>query len=191
MLGSEQIAYFNIGANKLTDLDMSDCPLINFIGISKTNILHIDFSDKENLRNMNADGISREISLFGRRFDMKNISEDFDMSRTRNWTNAEVDGSIITVTDTTKAVTYEYDVHVYNPIHTYTEMFTLIPIPGVPEIVGDVNADAKADIHDLIILKRYLLLSETESLKDKSQADISGDGKINVMDFALMKKWIM
>ena len=28
-------------------------------------------------------------------------------------------------------------------------------------------------------------------LKDKSQADISGDGKINVMDFALMKKWIM
>ncbi|MBP1564603.1 MAG: hypothetical protein J6A58_02465 [Oscillospiraceae bacterium] len=28
-------------------------------------------------------------------------------------------------------------------------------------------------------------------LKDKLQADISGDGKINVMDFALMKKWIM
>ncbi len=28
-------------------------------------------------------------------------------------------------------------------------------------------------------------------LKDKSQADISGYGKINVMDFALMKKWHM
>ncbi|MBE6852570.1 MAG: hypothetical protein E7505_03745 [Ruminococcus sp.] len=136
--GCVKLFDLSVGKNKLTTIDVSDCPMINSIGFSDNNIMHVDFSDKKLLKNLNADGNYRKITLVGGRFDMKSISEDFDMNRTRNWTNAEVDGSIITVSDPAKEVTYEYDVHRYDPYNTYSEIFTLIPVDNQP-VVSDAD----------------------------------------------------
>ncbi len=55
-------------------------------------------------------------------------------------------------------------------------------------IRGDVNADGKFDIADVVLLQKWLLAVPDTQLADWQTGDLCEDGKLNVFDLALMKR---
>ncbi|MGN0581932.1 MAG: leucine-rich repeat protein [Oscillospiraceae bacterium] len=53
---------------------------------------------------------------------------------------------------------------------------------------GDINGDGSVSVSDMLLLKRYILLADTEI---NERADINKDGKINIFDFARLKNIIL
>ena len=53
---------------------------------------------------------------------------------------------------------------------------------------GDVNADKKINISDLVMLKKYMLCGDTLTAGD--MADINEDKKISVIDFVMLKNML-
>lgn len=61
--------------------------------------------------------------------------------------------------------------------------------PAISEkIRGDVNADGKFDINDLVLLKKWLIAVPDTKLANWKAADLLEDEKLNVFDFCLMKR---
>lgn len=58
---------------------------------------------------------------------------------------------------------------------------------GPSEVKGDVNADGKFSIADVVCLQKWLLQSE-KSLADWKAGDFDGNGLLSAADLALMKK---
>lgn len=56
-------------------------------------------------------------------------------------------------------------------------------------LMGDVNADAKFDLTDVVMMQKYILKAGT--LKDWNAADMNQDGERDVFDLALMKKKLL
>ena len=56
-------------------------------------------------------------------------------------------------------------------------------------LMGDVNADGKFNVADVVMMQKYLLKAET--LIDWKAGDLYADEKINVFDLALMKKKLL
>ena len=60
--------------------------------------------------------------------------------------------------------------------------------PAVPETIrGDVNADGKFSIADVIMMQKWLLAVPNIQLADKESGDLNEDNKLNVFDLCLMK----
>ncbi len=55
-------------------------------------------------------------------------------------------------------------------------------------IKGDVNADGKFNISDIVILQKWLLSVPDVELVDWKAADLCEDGKLNVFDLCIMKQ---
>jgi hypothetical protein len=53
---------------------------------------------------------------------------------------------------------------------------------------GDVNADGKFDIADVVLLQKWLLAVPNTKLADWKAADLCEDDKLNVIDLCLMKR---
>lgn len=53
---------------------------------------------------------------------------------------------------------------------------------------GDVNADGKFDIADVVLLQKWLLAVPNTKLADWKAADLCEDDKLNVFDLCLMKR---
>lgn len=63
-----------------------------------------------------------------------------------------------------------------------------ISVTVLDEIVkGDVNADGKFDISDVVLLQKWLLGSSDVTLPNWKAADFCEDGKLNVLDLCMMK----
>lgn len=60
--------------------------------------------------------------------------------------------------------------------------------PEPVEIVGDVNADGKFTMLDIIMLQKYLVC--TGDITDIDAADVCEDGRVNVNDLVVLKKLI-
>lgn len=56
---------------------------------------------------------------------------------------------------------------------------------------GDVNADGKFNIVDLVYLQKWLLSVPDTELKNRKAADIYNDDKLDVVDFILMKQLLI
>ena len=56
------------------------------------------------------------------------------------------------------------------------------------EIEGDVNADGKFDIADVITLQKWILAVSDVKIDDWKAADLYEDNKINVLDLCIMKR---
>lgn len=56
------------------------------------------------------------------------------------------------------------------------------------KVQGDVNADGKFNIADVVILQKWLLDSANVKLADWKAADLDENGMINVLDLCLMKQ---
>ncbi len=53
---------------------------------------------------------------------------------------------------------------------------------------GDVNADGKFDIADVVLLQKWLLAVPNTKLADWKAADLCGDNRLDVFDLCLMKR---
>ncbi len=63
-----------------------------------------------------------------------------------------------------------------------------ISVTVLDEIVkGDVNADGKFDISDVVLLQKWLLGPSDVTLPNWKAADFCEDGKLNVLDLCMMK----
>ena len=107
--------------------------------------------------------------------EVKGISNDeYAEFQGRWWAYSEKveDGSDINVTFNSVKLVYEY--------------------PGSASTgeEGDVNADGKFDLSDVVALYKWLHVDGTK-LKDGMAADLNGDGVLNVFDLALMKKELL
>lgn len=71
---------------------------------------------------------------------------------------------------------------------TKVTLFQQTQSPAV--LLGDVNADGKVEVTDAIALQKWLLVVNTH-LASAENADISGDGKLNAYDLALLKRTII
>ena len=57
---------------------------------------------------------------------------------------------------------------------------------------GDVDLDGDVDVQDIVYLQKYLLKRESfKSISNFIQADMNGDGKVNVFDLALQKRYVI
>ncbi|MGN0591779.1 MAG: carbohydrate-binding domain-containing protein [Ruminococcus sp.] len=53
---------------------------------------------------------------------------------------------------------------------------------------GDVNEDGNVSIADIVTLQKYLLRMNSLSTAGKTNADLTGDGRVNVFDLSLLKR---
>ena len=53
--------------------------------------------------------------------------------------------------------------------------------------VGDFNGTGSADADDAIAMKKFLIGADS-GLEDTAVLDITGDGKVNIVDFIRIKK---
>ncbi len=72
----------------------------------------------------------------------------------------------------------------------YCVNYTVFAKSGI-NVFGDVNADGKFDIDDLVLLKKWLIAVPDTKLANWKAADLLDDEKLNVFDFCLMKKELM
>ena len=54
--------------------------------------------------------------------------------------------------------------------------------------IGDITADGKISVADVIALQRWIHKSSDKTLSNWKNADLNNDGKVNVIDLALLKK---
>ncbi|MDE6730717.1 MAG: polysaccharide deacetylase family protein [Oscillospiraceae bacterium] len=74
----------------------------------------------------------------------------------------------------------------------HAKILTKSENPKNPEfIMGDVNQDSNFDITDLIMLQKWLLAIPDARLTDWKAGDFTGDGKLTIFDFCLMKQALL
>ena len=56
---------------------------------------------------------------------------------------------------------------------------------------GDIVEDGTVSVTDLVALQKYVLKQQTFTQKQFENADINGDGKVNIIDVALLKQILM
>ncbi|MBE6852434.1 MAG: hypothetical protein E7505_03010 [Ruminococcus sp.] len=100
-----ELLYLDCSANKLTSLDVSNNPALSFLGC-ESNVY--------------------DIELNGGKYDLSKLPEDFDISRASDWSNASVDGTVLTVSDPAKGISYSYDIG-----GGRKAVFTLNPVSGI------------------------------------------------------------
>lgn len=75
--------------------------------------------------------------------------------------------------------------------HTIMEITSLVLIENVRTVIGDVNADGKFDIADVVLLQKWLIAVPDVKLADWEAADLCKDDKLNVFDLCLMKRMLI
>ena len=58
-------------------------------------------------------------------------------------------------------------------------------------IMGDINADSKFNIADVVILQKWLLDVSDTKLADWKAGDLCKDGRLDVFDLCLLKQALM
>lgn len=93
--------------------------------------------------------------------------------------NASTEVTTTTTTTTTTTV----------PVTTVTTTVTTAKTEPVA-IKGDVNGNGKLEIADVVILHKYLIKEQTFTKENYSLADVSDDGKVNIIDLAMLKEMV-
>ncbi len=111
----------NCNDNQLTSLDVSNNTALDFLNCSGNQLTSLDLSNNTALEVLRAEDNKYEIALTDNTFDLSTLPTGFDVSKASEWTNATVEGNILTIEDVTKAVTYKYDFG-----NEHSEVFTLV-----------------------------------------------------------------
>lgn len=67
----------------------------------------------------------------------------------------------------------------------------LVPETSNEETKGDINADGKTDLTDLVMLHRYLLRRDTLTLEQWQRADYNLDKAVNITDSILLRRFLL
>ena len=67
----------------------------------------------------------------------------------------------------------------------------LVPETSKEETKGDINADGKTDLTDLVMLHRYLLRRDTLTLEQWQRADYNLDKAVNITDSILLRRFLL
>ncbi|MBQ6945222.1 MAG: hypothetical protein IJN43_12975 [Ruminococcus sp.] len=111
----------NCNDNQLTSLDLSNNTALDFLNCSGNQLTSLDLSNNTALEVLRAEDNKYEIALTDNTFDLSTLPTGFDVTKASEWTNATVEGNILTIEDVTKAVTYKYDFG-----NEHSEVFTLV-----------------------------------------------------------------
>ena len=65
--------------------------------------------------------------------------------------------------------------------------YTVFAVASGSTVIGDVNADGKFTVSDLVMLQKWLLGYPNATLTDWKAGDLCEDGKINVFDLCMMR----
>ncbi|MBR2088477.1 MAG: polysaccharide deacetylase family protein [Oscillospiraceae bacterium] len=74
---------------------------------------------------------------------------------------------------------------------TLSDVKLLVNSGSDTTIVGDVNADGKFDVADVVLLQKWLLAVPNTKLPDWKTADFCQDNKLDVFDLCLMKRALL
>ncbi len=116
------LTYLQCGHNNLTSLDLSNNEALEFLTCYGNQLTSLDLSNNIALETALYDENNYEITVTGNTFDLSTLPTGFDAAKTSSWTNATVEGNILTIEDVTKEITY-----IYNCGNGKAEIFTLIP----------------------------------------------------------------
>ncbi|MBR6616693.1 MAG: leucine-rich repeat domain-containing protein, partial [Oscillospiraceae bacterium] len=116
------LAHLTCRGNQLTSLDVSENMSLTHLDCSSNQLTSLDLTANTALTSLYASYNKYSIDLIDGTFDLSTLPEGFDIAKVSEWSNATVDGNILTVSDPTKAVTYTYDLG-----NDSTEIFTLNP----------------------------------------------------------------
>lgn len=62
---------------------------------------------------------------------------------------------------------------------------------GDSNILGDVNGDGKINTYDYIVVRKYILNTQSLTTEEKLRADVNRDNKISSIDYMAIKKSIL
>ena len=127
-------------SNQLTSLDVRQNTALTGLYCENNQLTSLDVSKNTALTKLNCSENEYQIKLTGSTFDMSTLPEGFDITKASEWTNAKVQGNILTVTDPTQAVTYKYALG-----NNSTEIFTLVPVSA--ELTEDMISEIEAQTY--------------------------------------------
>ncbi|MBR3917184.1 MAG: leucine-rich repeat domain-containing protein, partial [Clostridia bacterium] len=179
-------------SNQLTTLDLSKNTALTKLSCSGNNFTSLDLSKNTALTEILGGYNDYEITVTDSKFDLSTLPNGFDVTKTSDWTNGTVEGTILTIKDVTKEVTYTY-----NCGNGESETFTLIPTKSAetpekpPVSLGDINADGLINSSDAtLILSNYSAIAtggdSAFSAEQTKAADINNDGKCDSIDASLI-----
>ncbi|MBR6384916.1 MAG: dockerin type I repeat-containing protein, partial [Ruminococcus sp.] len=58
----------------------------------------------------------------------------------------------------------------------------------ISSVRGDINADGRLDVADLVLLNKWLLARPDSELADWKAGDLCGDDRLDVFDLMLMRR---
>ena len=166
-------------SNQLGSLDVSQNTVLTNLSCTQNPLTSLDLS-KTSVSKLNADQTNKEYAyktvIREGKFDLSTLS-GFDISKASDWTNAVIDGSIITVFNFSEPVTYKYDTG--KGIASFMILARL---------AGDANLDGKVDVRDCAYIARMLAKGQGDKLPDN--ADFNDDGKTDVRDAAAIARYL-
>ncbi len=166
-------------SNQLGSLDVSQNTALTNLSCTQNPLTSLDLS-QTSVSKLNADQTNKEYAyktvIREEKFDLSTLSE-FDISKASDWTNAVIDGSVITVLNFSEPVTYKYDTGK-----------GIVSFMILARLAGDANLDGKVDVRDCAYIARMLAKGQGDKLPDN--ADFNDDGKTDVRDAAAIARYL-
>ena len=190
------LKYFDCDTNQLTTLDVSNNAALEYFDCNTNFLTSIDLSNNPLLSSPNGCIFNKyEIALTNNTFDLSTLPAGFDGSKASDWTNATVEGNILTVEDITKEITYKYDCGKKQtltftlipqieetPVETTTTTVTTTTTTAAPE----TTTTATTTVTTTTAPVTTTTATTTPEKPPVSLGDINADGLINSSDATLI-----
>ena len=167
--------------NQLTELDVSKNTKLVILDCDSNQLTALDIKKNTELSyfDCNYNQLTVPISI-DKTFDLSTLPSGFDVTKASNWTNATVNGNILTVKDLSLgSVTYTYN--------DGNSKFNDSTFELKVVIVGDVNNNGTVDAIDAsIVLSAYAAQATTGktglTLIEEKAADVNSNGVVDAVD---------
>ena len=166
---------------------------INITGIpSGTNHMSVSCSTSDGMYS----SFEREISILDNNFKLEGLGMAGDYTATLYDRNNAITGFVRFFIDSSGKVfevSYSYDndnVEVKTLTETDTMAVTYFADASV-NVLGDINFDEVIDKNDIELMKKYIFSDMIFSSYQFQQADLNGDGKVDMSDLIILKKKVL
>lgn len=109
--------------NMLTTLDVSNNKELDYLWFDENMLTSIDISNNSEINFITYENNKYDIHHTDGTYDLSALPEGFDIKKASDWENAELNGSILTIKDYYKPITYKYECGYKEKV-----TFSLIPI---------------------------------------------------------------